>query len=381
MIQNLWQRLRRREPVKPRTVMLHVGASNTGTSAIQTWLARKQQRLEEHGISYPSPLGGLDSAIEGKITTGNAAKLGSRILQNGGRSVDTSPKFVSWLNRLLDHPADTILLSSEILQSCNEDGLSYLKTLFEKGGRQVRIIYVVRNIAYHFFSKWGQHVKGRGEYVSREEFSRKKVMKFPFFLDHSASVYGREFIQVINYESNKHDIVRPILALLTPAEFGDTLVERANRSLSARGMELMRAFNHAVAQGTKDASVRAGLTRGLSDFLIYGADLAPMKLTLTEPQFTFPNEKHGEVVDVLNRAYLLRQPIMVADPAAVSATALGEGLGREDRDLMRTLAERAVRGDVEFRSLSGDGDCLRALAEVVRTGGMTWRQGVERNRG
>jgi hypothetical protein len=73
-----------------------------------------------------------------------------------------------------------------------------------------------------------------------------------------------------------------------------------------------------------------------------------MKLTLTEPQFTFLNEKHGEAVDVLNRAYLLRQPIMVADPAAVSATALGEGLGREDRDLMRALAERAVRGDVEF---------------------------------
>jgi len=86
-------------------------------------------------------------------------------------------------------------------------------------------------------------------------------------------------------------------------------------------------------------------------------------------------------VDVLNRAYLLRQPIMVADPAAVSATALGEGLGREDRDLMRALAERAVRGDVELRWLSGDGDCLRALAEVVRTGGMTWGQGVERNRG
>jgi hypothetical protein len=381
MIQNLWQRLRRREPVKPRTVVLHVGASKTGTSAIQTWLARNQQRLEEHGSSYPSQLGGLDSAIEGKITTGNAAKLASRILQNGERSVDTSPKFVSWLNRLLDHPADTILLSDKILQSCNEDGLIYLKFLFENGGRQVRIIYVVRNVADHFFSKWGQQVNILGEYVRWEESSSKKIMKFPFSLDHFAIFCGREFIQVIYYERNKYDIVRPFLALLTPAEFGDRLVERVNRSLSPREMELMRAFNLAVAQGTKDASVRAGLARGLSDFFIYGADLALMKLTLTEPQFTFLNEKHGEAVDVLNRAYLLRQPIMVADPAAVSATALGEGLGREDRDLMRALAERAVRGDVEFQSVSGDGDCLRALAEVVRTGGMTWRKGVERNRG
>ena len=66
MIAKLWRVLRRCGAAGPKTVFLHVGAGKTGTSAIQTWLARNLRRLEEHGIAYPEPPEGFDLAVEGK---------------------------------------------------------------------------------------------------------------------------------------------------------------------------------------------------------------------------------------------------------------------------------------------------------------------------
>jgi len=51
-----------------RTLYLHIGASKTGTSALQVAFARNAKALRGRGLHYP---GKNQDAMDGKITSGN----------------------------------------------------------------------------------------------------------------------------------------------------------------------------------------------------------------------------------------------------------------------------------------------------------------------
>ena len=366
MIATLWARLRQRWRVGPKAVFLHAGAGKTGTSAIQTWLARNHRRLEKHGIYYPRPPEGFRLAVEGKITTGNASLLVEYAVQRRRPDAFDEKAFFAWLNGVLRHPADTILFSSETLPGGDTGRFAALKAHFEARGCEVRVIYAVRNAADHVFSRWGQMVKRHGSTLTWDEFCRTSSVPFLKVLDRFSDVFGPDAIHVINYERDKHDIVRRLMALVTPVDFGDTRVGTVNRSLSAREMELMHAFNVALAEHAPTAVIRDRLATSLSDYFIYSADLPPMKLALTEEQFAWLNKTLGETVETLNRRYLPHEPILVADPRAVTGAAAPITLSGAERRLMRKLAARAVRGDIDIRELPSGGDSLQAISTAVR---------------
>lgn len=365
MIANLWRRLRRRGPAAPKTVVLHAGAGKTGTSAIQTWLARNQRRLERHAIFYPPPPEGLGSAAKGKITTGNASLLVDYTRQRRLPVPFDEAAFFAWLDGVLRHPADTILFSSELLPGGDRRKLAELKAYLEERGCRVRVVYAVRNAADHVFSKWGQMVKRHGCYMDWEQFSREPTVPFLRVLDSFSKVFGSEAIEVINYERSKHDIVRRFLATVTSADLGDTRVETINRSLSAHEIELMRDFNKAVHQETQDTIVRDRLASSLSDYFIYGTDAVPIRISLTEAQFAELNRAVGGIVERINRAYRPDEPILVADPKTLTEKVLVPELRPEEERLMRELATRAVRGEIDIHEIKSDGDCLQAIRRAV----------------
>ena len=380
MIANLWRRLRPRAPAGPKTLVLHAGAGKTGTSAIQTWLARNQRRLERHGIVYPSPPEGLRLAVEGKITTGNASLLVDYARQKRLPVPFDETAFFAWLDGVLRRPADTILFSSELLPSGDRRKMAALKAYLEERGCRVRVVYAVRNAADHVFSKWGQMVKRHGCYLDWEQFSREPAIPFLRVLDNFARVFGGEAIEVINYEKAKHDIVRRFLASVTAADLGDTRVETVNRSLSAHEIELMRVFNRAVHGETQDATVRDRLSTDLSDFFIYGADAAPMRMTLTQAQFAELDGSVGGIVERINRVYRPDEPILVADPKALAEAAPTPELDREEGLLMRELATRATRGAIDIHQIRSEGDCLRAIRRAMEEDAPTGagREGASR---
>ena len=366
MIAKLWRVLRRRGAAGPKTVILHVGAGKTGTSAIQTWLARNLRRLEKHGIAYPEPPEGFDLAVEGKITTGNATPIVEYVVQRRRpRSFDEAA-FFAWLDGVLRRPADTVLFSSETLPGGDRKRFAALKAHLEERGCRVEIIYAVRNAADHVFSRWGQMVKRHGSTLTWDQFCRDGTVPFLRVLDSFSGIFGPDAVHVINYERHKHDIVRRMMSIVTPADLGDTRVGRVNRSLSMREMELMRVFNTELSRHKPPAVVSNRLATDLSDHFIYAADLPPMRLALTAEQFARLNETLGETVETLNRRYLPDEPILVADPKVVTGAIPPVALGEVETRLMRELAACAVRGDVFIHMLAAEGDCLQALSRAVQ---------------
>lgn len=366
MIANIWQRFRPRGASGPKTVVLHVGAGKTGTSAIQTWLARNHGRLAKQGILYPEPPEGFALAMEGKITTGNATPVVEFTNRKRRSAGFNEAAFLAWLDGLLRLRADTILFSSEILPGGDAQLFAALRDFVEERNARVKVVYAVRNAADHAFSKWGQMVKRHGCVLTWDEFCRDSTVPFLRVLNRFADVFGREAIEVINYERHKHDMVGRLLSVVTPLDVGDTRVGTVNRSLSVREVELMRAFNAEVARRTGDAVLRDRLSTELSDHLIYAADLPPMRLSLTEEQFGWLNRTLGRTVRVLNRRYLPDEPVAVADRALVKGPVETVELAPADLALMRDLAGLAAGGSVRIGTLTSGGDGLQAIARAVR---------------
>ena len=366
MIAKLWRVLRRRGPAGPKTVFLHVGAGKTGTSAIQTWLARNRRLLDKHGIAYPEPAEGFALALEGKITTGNATPIVEYVVERRRPKSFDEAVFFAWLDRVLRRPADTVLFSSETLPGGDRKRFAALKAHLEDRGCRVEVVYAVRNAADHVFSRWGQMVKRHGSTLTWDEFSRDATVPFLRVLDSFSAIFGADAVHVVNYERHKHDIVRRMMSVVTPADLGDTRVGTVNRSLSTREMELMRVFNAELSRLKPAAVLRDQLATDLSDYLIYAADLPPMRLALTAEQFARLNETLGETVDRLNRRYLPEEPILVADPKVVTEAVPPLALDEAETRLMRDLAACAVRGDVDIQKLpGGEGDALQALSRAV----------------
>ncbi len=94
-------------------LFLHIGTEKTGSSFLQTYLARHRKILEKHKICFPHA--GVQEANmqKGIITPGNATDLEKNI------KIEQWDKVRSWLQQKIEEAktkhCDTILLSNEIL--------------------------------------------------------------------------------------------------------------------------------------------------------------------------------------------------------------------------------------------------------------------------
>ncbi|MFN7002556.1 MAG: hypothetical protein ACK4NW_03865, partial [Roseinatronobacter sp.] len=106
----------------PKRIILHTGATKTGTSALQVGLAQNLDQLLAQGV-YAPPGRRFEKNLEGLVSGGNAKQLKAfgRALRDGSRRGRRDPetRLRAWLEELVGSPAgqqaETIVLSGEAI--------------------------------------------------------------------------------------------------------------------------------------------------------------------------------------------------------------------------------------------------------------------------
>jgi hypothetical protein len=132
-----------------RRVFLHVGAPKTGTTYLQSTLARNRSLVVEHGLSYPSTSSGshFEAAID--LTDHNW----------GGQLERSRGEWDRLANAALKAPRDA-LISHEVMAPATPEQVRRAQTSL--AGAEVHVIYTARDLGRQIPAEWQETVKHRG---------------------------------------------------------------------------------------------------------------------------------------------------------------------------------------------------------------------------
>lgn len=292
------------------TIVLHIGVSKTGSSAIQYALAAHQAALSERGVHYP--LDDPEAVTQGRlISSGNGALLVRRL--NPKRGVTESSERLDFIQAYVSDRHRISLVSSEGLSSAEPELLERFRreTI---GDRDVRIVAFVRDLFGHAVSSWMQRIKRHGYTGRFEGFCAKSYGAKPCAaLRTYAEVFGPERMTVIHYDSLKESVFHALMrALDTPADDLEA-PPRINRSLSQAEAEVLIACN----QVHKDM---AQLSARISDHLIYKHPERDSEPVVSPRAARVLSDLFQAEVDWVNQTFFSGRPVVqIGGPAGVAA--------------------------------------------------------------
>jgi hypothetical protein len=228
-------------------IILHIGVYKTGTTAVQSFLARNRSALTERGILYPESFTRFDAhhPLPWALGVGHLDK---------DPSVRPDEVVRAILQEAESAGADTVILSSEEFINLEAaERLPKLKRLFD--GHAVEILVYLRRQDSLLLSTYGQHVRMYSIRFSGtiSDFLLKHsnfLIKYNYWqtLQRWAKVFGSDAMHIQLYDQARFpegNIVE---------DFADTLgiglegcdmsnVSGINRNLSDLGLEVLRRLN------------------------------------------------------------------------------------------------------------------------------------------
>lgn len=245
-----------------KRLVLHIGAAKTGTSLLQTNLARETFFLEEHGFVYPNCKGVNDSA-KGRVTTGNGAFLAKWLNEN--TPVPHYPENWCPSEIFSDGRGRDIVISSEFLMGFKLDRMFDFIEIARGSAYKLEIIVYFRSVLGHSLSSYAQHVK-RAHYYKDFEFFLENDYKNVFWPLAKKLIKVSHLIQIkpFNYDLHKEYLVKHFLSALLGASIDCSNQEVINRSLTYVELISLRLLNEL----TKDDDRGKRLTADVSDRLI-----------------------------------------------------------------------------------------------------------------
>ena len=325
-------------------LILHIGAPKTGTSAIQSALARNVETLRARGIEYPD-FPSLEIARANRITSGNGVPLAKLLGFNAGDQVKT--------DHLLDEISGAfrtgrdLLYSSEMLSSVEVKKAHAFRDQVASMGYKLKIIVYVRAIADHALSIYHQWIKQlaapRGSFADyvRNGYSKHSQRRA---LDLSVEGFGADAIMVRNYDAAKERLVEDFFVeALGLASIDGLTIENAwiNRSLTDTELALMRAMNPLFANPNQ--------ARFASDSMLYGEpNLAPSNIISLAAMRTI-EDLCGPDLDVINARIegpgitLKSDALTVSDQPEPQLSEAEKALARMIAGIIRMSGVRAVK--------------------------------------
>jgi hypothetical protein len=221
-----------------RKVVLHIGAPKTGTSAIQRFLASNVDALRAMGFDYLRGAPDFGSLA----TSGNGLPILLFFEHVGSRREKLSSVIESYFGT-----QPTAIISSEILFSLSASVWQELVEACSAVDAAPDVIVYVRNIYPFYLSSYNQVVKQHGETGSFRHFVENgSVFSYREPLQFFAKVLGPDRVKVAHYETERTNICRHFLSMISPdADLSklkfDTV--RVNRSLDELELRFMRIAN------------------------------------------------------------------------------------------------------------------------------------------
>lgn len=254
--------------------IFHIGPGKSGSSAIQTFLAKNRDKLGSIGILYPKDAS-TDVALQGQTTSGNRQAL-----------VEYDFQITS------DECLDAIIFSSEYfvwdLYRNNPTGRKIIAQ-----GNNGKVIVVVRDLFEHLSSSWKQKIKSNGEFYSIKEFleSHYRVYEVTAKVIDECQRHGLEIL-VLNYSRERRKIVSSFIKAAFPDLTSEDLKYfrseniTVNRSLSESELALQRELNKRL--GKRARWFAMALVEVLPD-----VPAAPIRLTDEEIFLAIEMNRHA----------------------------------------------------------------------------------------
>jgi len=163
-----------------KTIYLHIGPGKSGTSAIQSFLAKNDENLKKHGYLYPE-LDNIEDSKNGVVTGGNGATLARSLLdeQHPFSLRDKNAK-VSILNKfekiLSENTHYNLIISSELFSMLDVGSIKNLNEILVKYPFDVKFIFYLRRHDEIVESDYAQQVKKHGYFKSLDFDFFKRVI-------------------------------------------------------------------------------------------------------------------------------------------------------------------------------------------------------------
>lgn len=226
-----WRRLGRQLDAQPavaapscpgaaaRSLVIHFGFGETGSSALQASLARSDAALRAAGVLYPR-----DKHVEvarSGVTSGNGTGL-VKFLDHDYPPGDEAG-FLRAVEDFASGDHAVLLFSSEKVGSrLNPGGLERLQRLAEAAGLEVRFVGYVRHLLEYAFGTYVQRFRA-GPYRQSFQDYVADTWRMPFLapLQLLEEVFGRDALSVRLYDAARADLFGD----LTETAAGVRLVE------------------------------------------------------------------------------------------------------------------------------------------------------------
>lgn len=225
---------------------LHVGIGKTGSSALQSFLAKNRERLYEDGIWYPELNAGMKVEEKLKLFNGNADFLVHFKVYYEDMREEIRQLFEDTCKKLQNSDSNKdILLSREMTL---EEAKMVCKN-FVAQGFDVKVIVYLRRQDLWGESSWNQNVKSRSYTGSCFDFVQTSEQQLDYYnrLKEIAAVVGKNNVIISIYEPRKdsEDIFTTFLGMLGihNVENYQKDTYQVNPSLSANYVEIKRIFN------------------------------------------------------------------------------------------------------------------------------------------
>ena len=198
-----------------RAIVLHIGFSKTGSSALQVFLSQNQNLLARYNYDYPEidPYH-FEKAKKGEISSGNGHLLREVLRQ------DTQNASLNQSARLLtpflsaDGRNSTFIVSSESFGVMTEEEIAFFSRLLRQFSLDVKIICYVRRQDQYIEAAWKQWQSKLSDSLQLDAI--KPRINWRQRLDAWAKHFGKENIVVRPYEKSQlpHGVIPDFLDIL-----------------------------------------------------------------------------------------------------------------------------------------------------------------------
>jgi hypothetical protein len=321
-----------------------VGTGKTGTSAIQTCLAENRSKLQERGVLYPThemlAVPGADV-----VSSGNGGPLLFYLTEPMNDA-----EFLENFASVLSGPEQTIVISNEVLEYGDTQKFADLRDFCAARDAEIKIVYLVRDIAAHAFSSWRQivtHAGYTGDWGKFQKYYTSEMNIFGITLAKFTSILSRENLVVANYSSLGRHVTESFFSIIGEDYATYEPAQEVNRSSSLKTTALMLEFNRCLKDmiGNGNESERSMLTGPFYAAVLrrLGPDATnDCRVSLTLDEYQMLKERCRETVDQINTVYLPDDPIQIAEPEEIGAPLKISQLTFHGQQAVRQAAEQIV---------------------------------------
>lgn len=287
------------------SIILHVGATKTGTSSIQSGLARARGDLLKAGYLYPESK--VDKkAIEGRVTGGNVDALATFLQWREKHPRIASARLDTYL-RSLPHLQETrhLIFSGERLGPISEADAQAIVEVLGRHANAVKVHVYLRHVAGHAYSQYNEFVKRRGYTKNFDNFAKNRyVAPYEKILTAWESAVPASSIHVSLYDEFRQTLFKHFLSQIgCDAAIQNPSRDVVNRSLTDDEVALMRHLN------TLDAN-RTFLAQIAEDAL-FNTHKPSSHRAISTFAFEHLRLKHEESLARLNARYLPTAPVQI----------------------------------------------------------------------